>query len=102
MLPMILAYTINPGDVGLPTTFTDLGSVVSSVVPMIVSLAGLGAFAFLLFGGVRYMTAGGDEKAIGEAKKILMNSLIGLLIVFVSFWLTRILETVLGLKITGY
>lgn len=99
-MPATLAYAILPGDVGLPA-FNSLGDIVSKIVPPIVSLAGLAAFFFLVFGGLRYLSSGGDEKAITEAKKIITNALLGLLIVFVAFWAIRIIETVLGLNITG-
>lgn len=96
-----LAYAINPVDVGLPGTFTDLGTIITFVLPVVITLSGLAAFAFLLLGGVKYLTSGGDDKAIGEARKIITNAILGLLIVFVAYWVIKILETVLGLEILG-
>lgn len=96
----VYAYDIDPGTVGLGS-FPDLNTLVNALLPAILSIAGLLLFAFLIFGGIRYLTSGGDEKAVGAAKKIITNALLGMLIVFVAFWLIRIMETILGLRITG-
>lgn len=99
---IVLAYTITPQTLGLPAAFNSLGDVVAALLPVIIAISGLALFTALLIGGFKYITSGGDEKSIMEAKKIINNGLLGLLIVFVSFWIIRILETVLGLEITGY
>ncbi|MEK7611071.1 MAG: pilin [Patescibacteria group bacterium] len=96
-----LAYTINPLDIGLPTKFENLGGLISTLLPAAVTLAGMAAFIFLIIGGFRYMTAGGDEKAVADAMKIITNAVIGLVIVFGAWFAIRIIETVLGLHITG-
>ena len=94
-----LAYTIDPGNIGLPTKFADLGGLISTFLPAVVTLAGMAAFVLLLVGGFRYMTAGGDEKAVADAAKIITNAVIGLVIVFAAWWGTYILQTVLGIHI---
>ncbi len=96
-----LAYTIDPTQIGLPTKFSDLGGLISTFLPAVVTVAGMAAFVFLLIGGFRYLTAGGDEKAVADAAKIITNAVIGLVIIFVAWWVIRILETILGLNITG-
>lgn len=98
----VKAFTINPTDIGLPSTFTTLGDVVAAALPLIVSLTGLLMFGYLIYGGLRYITASGDSKQVQEAVKTITNAVVGLTIVFVSFWVVRIIETVFGLKITGF
>ena len=98
----VKALTLDPASLDLPTSFTDLGSVVSAALPLIVSVTGLGMFGYLIFGGIRYIMAAGDTKQIQDAVRTITNAVIGLAIVFTSFWAVRIIETVFGLKITGY
>lgn len=97
-----LAYTIDPTQIGLPTAFSELGGLISVLLPAIVWLAGFATFLYLLMGGFKYLTAGGDEKAVAEATKMMTSAVIGLVIVFGAWWGIRIIETVLGLCITGY
>ena len=96
----IYSFQILPSDIGLPSSFDNLGSIVGALLPVIVSGTGLLMFAYLLFGGVKYITASGDSKQTQEATKTITNAITGLVIVFVAFWIVRILETVLGINIT--
>lgn len=61
--------------------------------------AGLAAFAFLIFGGFRYLTAGGDEKATGDAQKVITNAVVGLAIIVAAWLIVRIIESVFGVSI---
>lgn len=97
----LLSYQINPGQINLPTQFSDVGGLISALLPAAVTLAGIATFLLLLAGGFRYLTAGGDEKAVADAMKIITNAVMGLIIVFGAYWAIRIIETVLGLTITG-
>jgi len=76
-----------------------LGDVVSKILPAAITLAGLLTFLYLILGGFKYLTAGGDEKAVTAAKTMLTNAIIGLIIVFAAYWIMWILQTVLGLEI---
>jgi uncharacterized membrane protein YqiK len=95
-----LAYQIYPAALGLPSTVSTLGDVLGLLLPAVVALAGLACFLLILFGGFRYLTSGGDEKAVADAMKMITNAVIGLAIVFGSWWAIRIIETILGLNIT--
>jgi len=51
------------------------------------------ALVILIWGGIVYMTAGGNEEQIGKAKKIITNGLIGTAIVLsAGFVLSLLLE----------
>ena len=88
------AYIINS-----PTRFTDVGSIVTTIIPNIYYVAGLLLFFLLVLGGISYMMAGGDDKMIGKAKNTITAAVIGFAIVFGSLFIIRILETVLGVKL---
>ena len=82
-----------------PSPFSDIGSVVTAIVPAVMGLGGLILFAFILLGGFKYLTAGGDDKAVQEAKKIITNAIIGFIILFSVFWIMNILEAVFNYNI---
>ena len=52
---------------------------------------------FIIWGGVQYVTAGGDEEGTGAAKKKIIGGLIGIAIVLLAFALVNIV----GSFITG-
>lgn len=52
---------------------------------LMVSFVGPIMLLGIVIGGVLYMTAGGDEERTGLAKKIVMNSIIGVVIIYGAF-----------------
>ena len=75
------------------------GELFGTLLPNIFIAAGLLMFFYLLYGGFRYLTAGGDEKAVTAAKSVLTNAVIGLIIIFCSWWIVRIIEVIFGMAI---
>lgn len=78
-----------------------LGGIFGGLLPNIMTIAGLLAFGFLIFGGFKYIMAGGDPKAIEAAQKTITQAMIGLVIVFGAYGIMAVLQTVLGIEILG-
>jgi amino acid transporter len=74
----------------LPTlgglTNPDLPSYLGAVYKFGVILAAVLAVLMIVFGGIRYMTAGGNTGSIGDAKDMIWQAILGLLLVLGS-WL---------------
>ena len=64
--------------------------------------AGVIAFITLLMGGIQWITAGGDKDAIEKSKRRVVNSLIGLTIVFSVYVVVLIIETLFGVNIRQF
>ena len=94
MIKPALAYTIDS-----PTSFNTFGEVFTVLIKNAHIAAGLLMFFYLIFGGFKYLTAGGDEKAVTAAKTTLTNAVIGMVIVFVSYWIIWIIQIVFGIDI---
>ena len=76
-----------------------LADIISKFIPYIYVIAGLILFAFLIIGGFNYLTSGGDPKKVETAQAKITQALIGFLIIFLAYWLGRILEIVFGIEI---
>ena len=59
--------------------------VIMRIIQIILGFLGVLAVLIILYGGFVWMTAGGDAKKIEQAKRILVNAAIGLVIIFSSF-----------------
>lgn len=81
--------------------FTNISQLIDNLVQVIFFVAGIGFFVNFLVGGIQWINAGGDAKAMQSARARITNSLIGLVIVVAAFSITRIIENVLGISITG-
>ncbi len=61
--------------------FGSLGDIITALIPFIYTIAAMIALLFLIWGGIRYMTARGDPKAIDSARSTITSAIIGVLIV---------------------
>lgn len=89
-------YTIDS-----PVYFTDVGDIISTLLPYVFVIAGLILFFLLVTKGLQYLTSGGDPKKVEGAKQGLTAALVGFLIIFISYWLIQIAEFVLHINILG-
>lgn len=71
---------------------TDPVAVIRGIIRFILLVAFVLAFIMLIIGGVRWILAGGDEKAVSSARNTITAALIGLVIVLVSYAIIRLVE----------
>jgi hypothetical protein len=76
-----------------------IGDIISALLPYIFVLAGLVLFIFLIIGGFGLLTSGGNPDKVKAAQGKITSAVIGFVIIFISYWLVRILEIVLGIQI---
>ncbi len=81
--------------------FTDIGSIITQLLPIIFVLAGLVLFIFLIIGGFGLLTSGGSPEKMKASQGKITSAVIGFVIIFISYWLVRILEIVFGISILG-
>lgn len=87
------------GSVTMPTStitsVSQVGPFLSVVVRLLVVIAGIWALVQFLLGGLGYITAGGDSKKTQEAYQKITYSIIGLVVIAVSFIIVTILSKLL-------
>ena len=76
-------------------TFTKLFVLIANWVAVIVATF---AILVVMIGGIQYMTSGGDEKKIGQARKTVTYAVVGLTIALLSWSLMRELQIILGVQ----
>ncbi|MFA6255208.1 MAG: pilin [Patescibacteria group bacterium] len=93
-LGVIFALTVLPAlalETGLNYgTYTGLGTKdiregIMNVVNVLLGFLGILAIVIILWGGFRWLTSGGNEEKVGEAKKIITAGIIGLVIIFTAY-----------------
>lgn len=68
----------------------DLGDFILSIIRVGLNLTGILALGFVIYAGVRYIMSRGDEGEVEKAKKTLLYTLIGLLIIGISIILVNL------------
>lgn len=72
-----------------------LTSFISNLIVLMSIAAGLWALINLILAGLRFISVGGDPKSVGEAWNKIYNSLIGLVVIAVSYVLIAIVSAIL-------
>lgn len=85
-----------------PATLQDLEVVFSKLVEIVLVVAGIALFIMLLMGGFKFITSGGDPKAIEGAKKTLTYAIGGIVLVALSFLILRFISTFTGVDVTQF
>jgi len=58
---------------------------VAQLINWILIIMGIVAVLFLIYGGVVYLTAGGDAEKAGKGRVVITNAIIGIVIIAASF-----------------
>jgi hypothetical protein len=81
----------------------DPKSIIVGVIQVILGFLGLLAVIIILIGGFKWMTAGGNDDKVTEARKLIVSGIIGLLIVLaawgISLWVIGIIAQQTGTTI---
>lgn len=83
--------------IGLNDEVRTIGGMISEVLPLFWSVAGIALLAYLIFGGFQYMTSGGDPRKAQAAKGKITDGLIGFVIVFIAFWIVELVGIIFGI-----
>jgi len=73
---------------------------VSASIKLLLVIAALVSFFFLLIGGVKWILSGGDKEQTAKAQGTITAALIGLVIVFAAWAILKLIETFFGIPIT--
>ena len=79
-----------------PPELYKLQDIFSNVVSSLLALGGIVLLIMLLMGGFKYLTSGGDPKAVEGAKKTLTTAIGGFVLLIGSYLILRIIGTFTG------
>lgn len=83
-----------------PPTLQNLEEVFKSVVNVILGIAGITFFILLLSSGFKFITSGGDPKALEGAKKTLTYAIGGLILIIASYLILLLIKEITGVDVT--
>lgn len=79
----------------------DLFGLLVTIYNFLLGMAGLVAFGFLVYGGVKMLLYSVNEENLAEGKKTVTEAIIGLAIVATAYLLVNTLLTALGVRDPG-
>lgn len=75
----------------------DFGTIVTKILPYLFGIAGIILLLNIISSGFKMMTSRGEPKTLQAAQAKLTTSLIGIIILFASFWIVRLIGQFLGI-----
>lgn len=103
----LLTLTVPGGDTIRPVAGMPDGgqSVLNTTLPNIVNLifviATLLAFFFIIWGGISWISSGGDKTKVDGARNKIVYAMIGLIVTFLSYFIINLVGGFFGMKILG-
>ncbi len=81
-----------------PLCGLQLNNAIPAIIAFIFIISTIVALFYLIWGGFKWLTSGGDKTAVGAAREHIVAAIIGLVIIFLSYF---ILNLLLGFFIPG-
>ncbi len=104
---LVGAQTIGTQDLGIQygeatgLGKTDIRVTIAKIIRVAMGLLGIIAVVIILIGGFTWMTAGGNEEKVGEAKKWIFSGIIGLAIILSAYAIATFVISQLVTATTG-
>lgn len=81
------------------STYNNAGDLINAILPNVYVAAGLVIFFMFVLGGFKVVSSASDSHKMEEGKKTITFAIIGLLVIFGSYWIIQIIQLVTGLEI---
>ncbi len=81
------------------STYPNASKLINAILPNVYVAAGLVIFFMIVFGGFTIVANAGNSEKTKEGSKIITSALVGLLVLFGSYWIIQIIQVVTGVQI---
>jgi Type IV secretion system pilin len=88
-------------DSGFALKGQSVGGIISIILPYVFVVAGLTLLIMLILGGIQLMTSAGDPDKTKLGYGRITHALIGFLIVFIAYFVTELVQVMLGMNFLG-
>ena len=79
-----------------PVAFTNIGSILDAMTPLIFGFAGFGLLLMIISAGFTLLTSAGDAKQLESGKQRLTYAIVGFLVIFVAYWVVQLAGKIFG------
>ncbi len=80
-------------------TFNSPGGVITKALDYAFPIAGMILFVMILWGGFEMLSGATSAKGKDAGKQRITAAVIGFVLLFVSYWMAKLLELIFGIKI---
>jgi hypothetical protein len=76
-------------------------NIIGNILNLVFIIVVLIALGFLIYGGIKWITSGGDKAGVESARNMIVAALVGLVIAFLSYFILQIIFSLFGLDFAG-
>ena len=77
-------------------TLSCIPIIIQNIVQAALAFSGLVALVIIIYSGITYITSHGDPQKVESAKKTMTWAIVGLVIIFLSFFLVNLISKLTG------
>ncbi|MFH1142497.1 MAG: hypothetical protein V1695_02180 [Candidatus Uhrbacteria bacterium] len=113
LCPTISFAQIDPSETGLDETAIEAGFVaeegsapelttfIGTIINVVLGLSGVALVVLFVYGGILWMTAMGNKDQVDKAKRLLTNTIIGMIIIVAAYAIADYIVASLTLAVQG-
>jgi hypothetical protein len=79
--------------------YSGAGSLVNNILPNVYIAGGVVIFFMILFGGFTIIANAGNKDKIADGTKVITSAIMGMLVLFGSYWIIQIIQVITGVSI---
>lgn len=85
------------------TNATGVSKYISAIITGAISISGVLLLFILIMGGIGMISGAGNDspEKVEKGKKAATSALIGFVVVFMSYWIVKLIESITGLDLLG-
>lgn len=85
----------------ISSEYSQFSTLFNNIVPNIYIAAGIVIFFMILFGGFTIISNSGNKDKVADGSKTITSAIIGLIVLFASYWIIQIVQVLTGVQITN-
>jgi len=79
--------------------YSGVGSLINNILPNVYIAGGVIIFFMIMFGGFTIIANAGSPDKIKDGTKTITSAIMGLLVLFGSYWIIQIIQVITGVSI---
>ena len=79
--------------------YTKIGPLISNAIGLMLSVAAILTFAYLVYGGILWIMGGGNPEKVEAARDRITNAIIGLTITAAAWAIFKLIDSFLGIGV---
>ncbi|MFH1832786.1 MAG: hypothetical protein ABH816_01280 [Candidatus Levyibacteriota bacterium] len=80
-------------------SFENFGTIVGRIIILLLIIAVIVSVFFLIYGGIKWTTSGGDKTAVEGARNHIVAAIVGLIISLLAFFIINFVGSFFGLNL---